>query len=127
MMPMSDFSLFSDSKFWLKQTLFQAYDVLGLYYGFGRTFFNPASVNIFCFPQNGFGCKFCIMYTMMFSALTLMWQAKVFSRFEALQKAVKNYTIEATPDDRSSVLQQVRLFCLIIKDCLTVCPRICLL
>lgn len=22
----------------------QAYDVLGLYYGFGRTFFNPASV-----------------------------------------------------------------------------------
>ncbi|KAM7520377.1 hypothetical protein LguiB_019339 [Lonicera macranthoides] len=53
----------------------KAYDVLGLYYGFGRTFFNPAS-------------------------------AKVFSRFEALQKAVKNYTIEATPDDRSSVLQQ---------------------
>ncbi|KAK3021925.1 hypothetical protein RJ639_045219 [Escallonia herrerae] len=53
----------------------KAYDVLGFYYGFGRTFFNPAS-------------------------------AKVFSRFEALQKAVKNYTIEATPDDRSSVLQQ---------------------
>ncbi|KAK3006783.1 hypothetical protein RJ639_017202 [Escallonia herrerae] len=53
----------------------KAYDVLGLYYGFGRTFFSPAS-------------------------------AKVFSRFEALQKAVRNYTIEATPDDRSSVLQQ---------------------
>lgn len=26
--------------------VFQAYDVLGLYYGFGRTFFNPASVMI---------------------------------------------------------------------------------
>lgn len=38
---------------------------------------------------------------------TMIRQAKVFSRFEALQKAVKNYTIEATPDDRSSVLQQV--------------------
>ncbi|KAJ4963565.1 hypothetical protein NE237_023504 [Protea cynaroides] len=57
----------------------KAYDVLGLYYGFSRTFFNPAS-------------------------------AKVFSRFEALQKAVKNYTIEATPDDRSSVLQQGGMF-----------------
>ncbi|XP_059624036.1 uncharacterized protein LOC132267023 isoform X2 [Cornus florida] len=57
----------------------KAYDVLGLYYGFGRTFFNPTS-------------------------------AKVFSRFEALQKAVKNYTVEATPDDRSSVLQQGGMF-----------------
>ncbi|MBA0613921.1 hypothetical protein Godav_014277, partial [Gossypium davidsonii] len=25
--------------------------------------------------------------------------AKVFSRFESLQKAVKHYTIEATPDE----------------------------
>ncbi|XP_062156449.1 thioredoxin-like protein AAED1, chloroplastic [Alnus glutinosa] len=57
----------------------KAYDVLGLYYGLGRTFFNPAS-------------------------------AKVFSRFEALQNALKNYTIEATPDDRSSVLQQGGMF-----------------
>ncbi|GMN34252.1 hypothetical protein TIFTF001_004592 [Ficus carica] len=57
----------------------KAYDVLGLYYGFGRTFFNPAS-------------------------------AKVFSRFEALQKALKNYTIEATPDKESSVLQQGGMF-----------------
>ncbi|KAM5576863.1 thioredoxin-like protein AAED1, chloroplastic [Rosa sericea] len=57
----------------------KAYDVLGLYYGLGRTFFNPAS-------------------------------AKVLSRFDALQKAVKNYTIEATPDDRSSVLQQGGMF-----------------
>lgn len=57
----------------------KAYNVLGLYYGIGRTFFNPAS-------------------------------AKVFSRFETLQKAVKNYTIEATPDDRSSVLQQGGMF-----------------
>ncbi|KAL5556753.1 hypothetical protein UlMin_038989 [Ulmus minor] len=57
----------------------KAYDVFGLYYGFGRTFFNPAS-------------------------------AKVFSRFEALQKATQNYTIEATPDDRSSVLQQGGMF-----------------
>ncbi|KAF9668441.1 hypothetical protein SADUNF_Sadunf14G0003900 [Salix dunnii] len=56
----------------------KAYDVLGLYYGLGRTFFNPAS-------------------------------AKVFSRFDALRNAVKNYTIEATPDDRSGVLQQACL------------------
>uniref|UniRef100_A0A2N9G064 Uncharacterized protein n=1 Tax=Fagus sylvatica TaxID=28930 RepID=A0A2N9G064_FAGSY len=57
----------------------KAYDILGLYYGFGRTFFNPAS-------------------------------AKVFSRFESLRKAAKNYTIRATPDDRSSVLQQGGMF-----------------
>lgn len=57
----------------------KAYDVLGLYHGFGRTFFNPAS-------------------------------AKVLSRFESLKKAVKKYTIEATPDDRSGVLQQGGMF-----------------
>ncbi|XP_060193192.1 uncharacterized protein LOC132622583 [Lycium barbarum] len=57
----------------------KAYDVLGLYYGFGRTFFNPAS-------------------------------AKVLSRFEELREATKNYTIEATPDDRSGVLQQGGMF-----------------
>ncbi|KAK6152813.1 hypothetical protein DH2020_012452 [Rehmannia glutinosa] len=57
----------------------KAYDVLGLYYGLGRTFFNPASV-------------------------------KVFSRFDELKKAMKNYTIKATPDDRSSVLQQGGMF-----------------
>ncbi|XP_057528354.1 thioredoxin-like protein AAED1, chloroplastic isoform X2 [Amaranthus tricolor] len=55
----------------------KAYDVLGLYYGLGRTFFNPASV---------------------------------FSRFESLKKAMENYTIEATPDDRSGVLQQGGMF-----------------
>ncbi|XP_010444603.2 PREDICTED: thioredoxin-like protein AAED1, chloroplastic [Camelina sativa] len=53
----------------------KAYDVLGLYYGLGRTFFNPAS-------------------------------KKVFSRFKEIREAAKNYTIEATPEDRSSVLQQ---------------------
>ncbi|XP_061359056.1 uncharacterized protein LOC133303195 [Gastrolobium bilobum] len=57
----------------------KAYNILNLYYGFGRTFFNPAS-------------------------------AKVLSRFDSLQKAVKNYTIEATPDDRSGVLQQGGMF-----------------
>ncbi|KAI3768238.1 hypothetical protein L2E82_18756 [Cichorium intybus] len=59
----------------------KAYNLLGLYYGIGRTFFNPAS-------------------------------AKVLSRsrFEALQKATKNYTIEVTPDDRGSVLQQGGMF-----------------
>ncbi|KAI3462659.1 hypothetical protein Pfo_019322 [Paulownia fortunei] len=57
----------------------KAYDVLGLYYGLGRTFFNPASV-------------------------------KVFSRMEELKKAMKNYTIKATPDNRSSVLQQGGMF-----------------
>ncbi|KAJ1383628.1 Thioredoxin-like superfamily [Sesbania bispinosa] len=57
----------------------KAYDILNLYHGFGRTFFNPAS-------------------------------AKVLSRFDALRNAVKNYTIEATPDDRSGVLQQGGMF-----------------
>ncbi|TMX01383.1 hypothetical protein EJD97_024595 [Solanum chilense] len=57
----------------------KAYDVLGLYYGVGRTFFNPAS-------------------------------AKVLSRFNELREATKNYTIEATPDDRSGVLQQGGMF-----------------
>lgn len=28
----------------ISDSLYQAYDVLGLYYGVGRTFFNPASV-----------------------------------------------------------------------------------
>ncbi|KAK9902556.1 hypothetical protein M0R45_001492 [Rubus argutus] len=64
----------------------KAYDVLGLYYGLGRTFFNPAS-------------------------------AKVFSRFETLQKALKNYTIDATPDDRSTVLQQGGMFIDILDVC----------
>ncbi|XP_054823002.1 thioredoxin-like protein AAED1, chloroplastic [Prosopis cineraria] len=32
--------------------------------------------------------------------------AKVFSRYDSFQKALKNYTIEATPDDTSGVLQQ---------------------
>ncbi|XP_038990090.1 thioredoxin-like protein AAED1, chloroplastic isoform X2 [Phoenix dactylifera] len=57
----------------------KAYDVLGLYYGLRRTFFNPAS-------------------------------AKVFSRFDSLKKAVRNYTITATPDDKASVLQQGGMF-----------------
>ncbi|OMP01748.1 Thioredoxin-like protein [Corchorus olitorius] len=59
----------------------KAYDVLGLYFGIGRTFFNPASTKVFSS-----------------------------TRFEALKKAVKNYTIEATPDERSSVLQQGGMF-----------------
>ncbi|TYI50261.1 hypothetical protein E1A91_D12G090300v1 [Gossypium mustelinum] len=37
-------------------------------------------------------------------------ETKVFSRFESLQEAVKNYTIEATPDETSSVLQQGGMF-----------------
>ncbi|OMP01749.1 Thioredoxin-like protein [Corchorus olitorius] len=57
----------------------KAYNVLGLYYGLGRTFFNPAS-------------------------------AKVFSRLDKVQKAMENYTLEATPDDKSSVLQQGGIF-----------------
>ncbi|XP_072972725.1 thioredoxin-like protein AAED1, chloroplastic [Typha angustifolia] len=57
----------------------KAYDILGLYYGLGRTFFNPAS-------------------------------AKVFSRIDSIKKAGKNYTISATPDDKSSVLQQGGMF-----------------
>ncbi|CAK9315285.1 unnamed protein product [Citrullus colocynthis] len=59
----------------------KAYDLLGLYYGFGRTFFNPASVKVF---------------------------SK--SRFEAMREAMKNYSLEATPDDKSSVLQQGGMF-----------------
>ncbi|KAI3888091.1 hypothetical protein MKW92_009528 [Papaver armeniacum] len=57
----------------------KAYDVLGLYYGFGRTFFNRAS-------------------------------ASVFSRFGALKKVWKNYTIKATPDNRSGIFQQGGIF-----------------
>ncbi|EER90940.1 hypothetical protein BDA96_01G109000 [Sorghum bicolor] len=57
----------------------KAYNLLGLYFGVGRTFFNPAS-------------------------------AKVFSRFDSLKEAVKNYTMEATPDDRAGVLQQGGMF-----------------
>ncbi|EOX91758.1 Thioredoxin superfamily protein, putative isoform 2 [Theobroma cacao] len=57
----------------------RAYDVLGLYYGLGRTFFNPAS-------------------------------AKLLSRLDKLQKAMENYTMQATPDDKSSVLQQGGMF-----------------
>ncbi|AQK63163.1 Thioredoxin superfamily protein [Zea mays] len=37
-------------------------------------------------------------------------KAKVFSRFDSLKEAVKNYTIEATPDDRAGVLQQGGMF-----------------
>ncbi|GMN34254.1 hypothetical protein TIFTF001_004593 [Ficus carica] len=37
-------------------------------------------------------------------------KGKVFSRFEAIQKAMENYTIKATPDDLSSVLQQGGMF-----------------
>ncbi|KAJ0041194.1 hypothetical protein Pint_27846 [Pistacia integerrima] len=65
----------------------KAYNLLGLYYGIGRTFFNPKSV-------------------------------KVLSRFGALQKAVKNYTIEATPDDKRGVLQQGGMFVFKGKDLL---------
>ncbi|EYU41366.1 hypothetical protein MIMGU_mgv1a012064mg [Erythranthe guttata] len=57
----------------------KAYELLGLYFGFRRTFLNPAST-------------------------------KVFSRFEEVKKATKNYTIKATPDDTSSVLQQGGMF-----------------
>lgn len=57
----------------------KAYDVLGLYYGLGRTFFNPAS-------------------------------AKVLGRFDTIRKALKGYTPDATPNDRTSVLQQGGLF-----------------
>ncbi|PKA66507.1 Thioredoxin-like protein AAED1, chloroplastic [Apostasia shenzhenica] len=53
----------------------KAYKILSLYYGLGRTFFNPAST-------------------------------KVFSRIDSLKRAGRNYTISATPDDKSSVLQQ---------------------
>ncbi|GLJ43643.1 hypothetical protein SUGI_0908570 [Cryptomeria japonica] len=53
----------------------KAYNALGLYYGFNRTFFNPASVN-------------------------------VFSRFDSYRDVMKKYTVKATPEDKSSVLQQ---------------------
>ncbi|XP_011628018.1 thioredoxin-like protein AAED1, chloroplastic isoform X1 [Amborella trichopoda] len=36
--------------------------------------------------------------------------AKVFSRWDSLREAVKNYTISATPEDSSSVLQQGGMF-----------------
>ncbi|XP_073278248.1 thioredoxin-like protein AAED1, chloroplastic isoform X2 [Primulina huaijiensis] len=37
-------------------------------------------------------------------------KTKVFSRIGEVKKAMKNYTIKATPDDRSSVLQQGGMF-----------------
>ncbi|XP_020548334.1 thioredoxin-like protein AAED1, chloroplastic isoform X2 [Sesamum indicum] len=43
-------------------------------------------------------------------AQILAERTKVFSRVDALKKAMKNYTIKATPDDRSSVLQQGGMF-----------------
>ncbi|KAF7828595.1 thioredoxin-like protein AAED1, chloroplastic [Senna tora] len=57
----------------------KAYNVLDLYYGIGRTLFNPVS-------------------------------AKVFSRYDDFKKALENYTIGATPDDISGVLQQGGMF-----------------
>ncbi|XP_071711105.1 thioredoxin-like protein AAED1, chloroplastic [Rutidosis leptorrhynchoides] len=59
----------------------KVYDVLGLYYGIGRTFFNPASARVLSKE-----------------------------RFEALRKATKNYTIDVTPDNRASVFQQGGMF-----------------
>jgi peroxiredoxin len=52
----------------------KAYDILGLYFGIRRTFFNSANRNL--------------------------W-----SRFQSTKKET-NYTITATPDDKSGVLQQ---------------------
>ncbi|XP_062011031.1 uncharacterized protein LOC133727468 isoform X3 [Rosa rugosa] len=43
-------------------------------------------------------------------ARVLAERVKMLSRFGALRKAVKNYTIKATPDDRSGVLQQGGMF-----------------
>ncbi|GMH14866.1 hypothetical protein Nepgr_016707 [Nepenthes gracilis] len=57
----------------------KVYDLLGLYYGFGRTFFSRATV-------------------------------KVFLRLGSLRKVLKNYTIKATPDDKSGILQQGGMF-----------------
>ncbi|KAK9066978.1 hypothetical protein SSX86_014302 [Deinandra increscens subsp. villosa] len=71
----------------------KAYNILGLYYGIGRTFFNPASV-----------------ISSFLHLLKATYTMKTLSRFEALKEAVKNYTIEATPDDTSSVLQQGGMF-----------------
>uniref|UniRef100_A0A804HRG4 Uncharacterized protein n=1 Tax=Musa acuminata subsp. malaccensis TaxID=214687 RepID=A0A804HRG4_MUSAM len=39
-------------------------------------------------------------------ARILAERAKVFSRWDSIKKAGKNYTIAATPDDKASVLQQ---------------------
>lgn len=87
----------------------QAYDVLGLYYGLGRTFFNPASVwnrlNIFT--------VWLYINTPSLNLVETLFnniQTKVFSRFDEIREATKNYTIQATPEDRSSVLQQVLFF-----------------
>ncbi|KAL0424105.1 UNVERIFIED_CONTAM: hypothetical protein Sradi_0945300 [Sesamum radiatum] len=77
----------------------KAYDVLGLYYGLGRTFFNPASA------YDILGLYYGLRRTFLNPA-----SVKVFSRVDALKKAMKNYTIKATPDDRSSVLQQGGMF-----------------
>lgn len=41
------------------------------------------------------------------NSFVVIQQAKVFSRWDSIKKAGKNYTIAATPDDKASVLQQV--------------------
>ncbi|KAB1227022.1 putative flavin-containing monooxygenase 1, partial [Morella rubra] len=49
-------------------------------------------------------------FLLKFLATILSPLAKVFSRFESLRKAVTNCTIKATPDDKSSALQQGGIF-----------------
>jgi Na+-translocating ferredoxin:NAD+ oxidoreductase RnfD subunit len=91
---------------------FQAYDLLGLYFGIGHTFFNPASVSI-NFAQVNF-IRYFVLHEYAKTAheqlKLLFFKVKVFSRVDSLKEAVKNYTMEATPDDRAGVLQQVNYF-----------------
>lgn len=60
-------------------------------------------------PLSRFARYFTCFYSMLYIYFLLhkIVQTKVFSRFEDLKRAMKNYTIKATPTDTSSVLQQV--------------------
>ncbi|MQM02977.1 hypothetical protein Taro_035745, partial [Colocasia esculenta] len=79
--------------------------------------FSPLQILILPFPLD---CLYADPDRKAYDALGLYYglgrtffnraSAKVFSRIESLQKAMKNYTISATPDDRSSVLQQGGMF-----------------
>lgn len=39
--------------------------------------------------------------------MNVIQQPKVLSRYDSMKKALENYTLEGTPDDKSSILQQV--------------------
>ena len=58
-------------------------------------------------PQHFYVWLYISILPLNILATLLDMQKKIFSRFDEIREAAKNYTIKATPEDRSSVLQQV--------------------